>query len=205
MSSSYFYKGRHRKPTHNARNTAVVTGLTAMGLGFTPAITGTASTTIAGPPGGWGPIIQCESGGRNVEHGGDPGGVSTASGYLQFVNGTWKAFGGQEFAPRAIGATLTEQLIVAERAFAANKLRDWAASASCWKGKTATHPILKPQKAPKHAKPTSRHSTDKCNYIVKKGDTLTRIGNGNWQALYEKNRSTIKNPNRIYPGQQLCT
>jgi hypothetical protein len=86
----------------------------------------------AGPPGGWDKVIQCESGNRNIEHGGDPGGVSTASGYLQFVNGTWKAYGGQQFAPRAIGATRAEQITVANRAYAANGLSDWSESRSCW-------------------------------------------------------------------------
>lgn len=46
-------------------------------------------------------------------------------------------------------------------------------------------------------------------YTVKKGDTLSLIakkvyGNSNkWKDLYNKNKSKIKNPNSIYPGQVL--
>lgn len=46
-------------------------------------------------------------------------------------------------------------------------------------------------------------------YTVKSGDTLRIIakrlyGNGDkWRTLYEKNKSKIKNPNMIYPGQVL--
>ncbi len=47
-------------------------------------------------------------------------------------------------------------------------------------------------------------------YTVKKGDTLSLIakkvyGNSNrWKDLYNKNKSKIKNPNMIYPGQVLA-
>lgn len=44
-------------------------------------------------------------------------------------------------------------------------------------------------------------------YIVKKGDTLSKIAskyNTTWQNIYEKNKNIIgKNPNKIYPGQVL--
>jgi len=46
-------------------------------------------------------------------------------------------------------------------------------------------------------------------YTVQKGDSLWKIaqahyGNGNkWEALFEANREVIKNPDLIYPGQQI--
>lgn len=46
-------------------------------------------------------------------------------------------------------------------------------------------------------------------YMVKKGDNLSRIAKqltgdgGNWRAIYEANKNSIKNPNLIYPGQKL--
>ena len=46
-------------------------------------------------------------------------------------------------------------------------------------------------------------------YTVQKGDSLWKIasahyGNGNkWQALFEANREVIKDPDLIYPGQQI--
>jgi LysM repeat protein len=46
-------------------------------------------------------------------------------------------------------------------------------------------------------------------YVVVSGDNLSRIakqlyGDANkWRAIYEANRSVIKNPDLIYPGQVL--
>lgn len=46
-------------------------------------------------------------------------------------------------------------------------------------------------------------------YVVKKGDCLFRIAEAQlgdpykWRAIYNLNRSLIKNPNLIYPGQEL--
>lgn len=87
-------------------------------------------------------IADCESGKRlpngravpntsaNVEN----AGPSTASGHLQFVDGTWAGHGGREFAGRAIGATRDQQFEVGRRTYAAagNSFRDWNASRSCW-------------------------------------------------------------------------
>lgn len=122
--------GKHSKPKPKGRGTAIAlsvgTVATGMTLGTTPA-NANSSTDQTMP--NWAPIIQCESGNRNVEN---STGASTASGYFQFVNGTWRAFGGTEFSPRAIGANKEQQTIVANRAFARNGLRDWNASRSCW-------------------------------------------------------------------------
>jgi hypothetical protein len=82
----------------------------------------------------WNRVISCESGGQNVE---SHSKRSSASGYFQFTDGTWKAYGGKEFASRAIHASRAEQMIVAKRAWAKNGLRDWAASRHCWSGKGA--------------------------------------------------------------------
>jgi LysM repeat protein len=43
-------------------------------------------------------------------------------------------------------------------------------------------------------------------YTVKSGDTLSKIGlkhGVDWKTIYEANKSTIKNPNVIYPGQKI--
>ncbi len=46
-------------------------------------------------------------------------------------------------------------------------------------------------------------------YTVKEGDSLSKIAKGEygdamkWQALFEANREVIKDPDLIYPGQQI--
>ncbi|WP_208108713.1 LysM peptidoglycan-binding domain-containing protein [Cognatilysobacter terrigena] len=53
--------------------------------------------------------------------------------------------------------------------------------------------------------PTAQHRT----YTVQTGDSLSKIaqhlyGDANrWHQLYEANRATISDPDRIYPGQVL--
>jgi LysM repeat protein len=47
------------------------------------------------------------------------------------------------------------------------------------------------------------------NYVVRSGDTLAAIAtknhvNGGWHTLYQLNRSTISNPNLIFPGQRIA-
>ena len=46
-------------------------------------------------------------------------------------------------------------------------------------------------------------------YVVVAGDSLSKIAQheygkaGEWNRIYEANRDTIKDPDRIYPGQKL--
>jgi nucleoid-associated protein YgaU len=62
--------------------------------------------------------------------------------------------------------------------------------------------------APTAAQPTSTVSSGK-TYIVAKGDSLSKIaqreyGDANkWRTIYEANRDLIKDPDLIYPGQEL--
>jgi hypothetical protein len=58
----------------------------------------------------WDQIAECESGGNWA--------INTGNGYsggLQFLHSTWRAYGGQQFAPLAYQATREQQIIVAER------------------------------------------------------------------------------------------
>lgn len=195
MFKGHSYRGRHRAPSKTAKNLAMIsTAVVVPAFGMT-------GTAHAETP-DWGPIIQCESGGVNVEHGGDPKGVSTASGYFQFLDSSWKAYGGLEFASRAILATQAEQQIVANRAFAQDGYSPWNASKSCWQGKmgkgvSVNIQPVKPKKAepappkkldrqksvevpkpqpkvvvPNEAVPTPNTEGE---YTVKPGDTLSGI------------------------------
>jgi len=62
--------------------------------------------------------------------------------------------------------------------------------------------------APAAAQPTSTASSGK-TYIVAKGDSLSKIaqreyGDANkWRTIYEANKDLIKDPDLIYPGQEL--
>lgn len=71
----------------------------------------------------WDDVAECESGGDWS--------IDTGNGYfggLQFAAGTWQAFDGEEFAPRAHQATRAEQIAVAERVLAE---QGWGAWPSC--------------------------------------------------------------------------
>ena len=62
------------------------------------------------PRGVWDDLADCESGGNWA--------INTGNGYsggLQFLHSTWRAYGGQEFAPLAYQASREQQIIVAER------------------------------------------------------------------------------------------
>jgi nucleoid-associated protein YgaU len=62
--------------------------------------------------------------------------------------------------------------------------------------------------APAAPEPTSTSGTGR-TYVVVKGDTLSGIakreyGNANkWRTIYEANKGVIKDPDLIYPGQEL--
>ena len=62
------------------------------------------------PNGVWDRIADCESGGDWS--------INTGNGYsggVQFSHSTWRAYGGEEFAPLAYQASREEQIVVAER------------------------------------------------------------------------------------------
>jgi nucleoid-associated protein YgaU len=43
-------------------------------------------------------------------------------------------------------------------------------------------------------------------YTVKSGDTLSKIGQHHgvsWQDIFEANKDTVKDPDKIFPGQKL--
>ena len=135
----FFYRGRHRAPSATSRKAAAVAVTGAVGFGLTQ---GTASAADVD----WGPIIKCESGGNPKAQ--NPS--STASGLFQFINGTWAAFGGHEFAKTAAQASVAEQHIVANRAYAKQGFSPWNASKSCWSGKTSS-PAKAKHRAPEPA------------------------------------------------------
>ncbi|WP_147201163.1 transglycosylase family protein, partial [Pseudonocardia asaccharolytica] len=178
LLARYRYRGRHRKPTHTARNVAAAA---ATGVVVAALATQTAEATELAPAVDWGPIIACESGG-------DPRAQnprSSASGLYQFIDSTWLAYGGGQYAARAKDATPAQQTEIANRAYAAEGLRPWAASKGCWAGKTgpatpkpapaktkAEPPLTTPapKAAGKHHQPAGVGTGV---YTVRPGDTLS--------------------------------
>lgn len=220
MFKEYFYRGRHRIPSTTAKRVVVIATSIAV-----PAF-GMAGTAYAETP-DWGPIIACESGGNHQAK--NPN--STASGLYQFVNSTWAAYGGLEFAPTARQATAAEQTIVANRAYADAGYSPWNASKSCWQGKvgsgtpatvpTPKAPVPAPAPAPKTT-PVIEPANDPVTaivpadsvptlgteggYTVVSGDTLSGIAAPlgiTWQELYEKNRDVVEHADWIFPGEKL--
>ena len=213
--------GRHRVPSKTSKRlgaAALVGGLGALAP---------AGVAQAGPDGGWGPIISCESGGNARAQNSS----STASGLFQFIDGTWKAYGGS--TAKAKHASVAEQFRVAERAYAAEGTRPWNSSESCWSKRAGavmkvtvpekkivkTQPLppvtglvkqetklqVLPVVVPKDAKPTLGTDGD---YTVKTGDTLTQIAVthnvlGGWKTIAEKNRDVVEHQDWIFPGEAL--
>jgi len=109
--------GRHSKQNRNL-STKVAAGATAA-LATTALISPIAS---AAPDSDWDRLAQCEAGGN--WH------INTGNGYyggLQFNAGTWRAYGGNEFAPLPHQATREQQIAVAERTLAGQGWGAWPA------------------------------------------------------------------------------
>ena len=192
---------RFRMPIRTLRRgAAVATGAAGIALGV---LTGTAQAA----PHDWDGVAECESGGNWR--------INTGNGFyggLQFSAGTWAAYGGLAYAPRADLATKDQQIAVAERTLAGQGAGAWP---SCGRflteGTTASAPAPAPAPAPSA-------STDSASapsgggggdYTVKRGDTLAKIARaqgveGGWRALWALNRDRIANPNRIWMGQRLA-
>ena len=113
------YKGHHRAPSTTGR---VVRGA-AVSVGAAATVaTAVASTNAAGASPGhdWSGVAQCESSGN--WH------INTGNGFyggLQFDYGTWLAYGGGAYAPRADLASEAQQIAVASRLYAARGSSPW--------------------------------------------------------------------------------
>jgi resuscitation-promoting factor RpfA len=114
------HKNKHRRGSRwsgSAKRAAVIgtaAAVPAVGLGANPAEAASAQT--------WNRLAQCESGGNWR--------INTGNGYyggLQFAAGTWRGFGGRQYASRADLATKAEQIAVAERVLRAQGWRAWPA------------------------------------------------------------------------------
>lgn len=172
--------------------------LAAVALAATPA------TASAAP--NWDAIIACESEGKNVPNRSG----SSASGYFQIIDGTWKAHGGGKYSSRAMGATRAQQQEIANRIAAKRgSLADWNASKKCWGGKAGAVTSRKADKPsqPKTVRVAGKNVSGSAvpdGYRVKRGDTLGKLAkrfDTSVSAIASANG--IANPNRIAVGQRL--
>jgi LysM repeat protein len=186
------------------RGGALVLGATALGIGV---LAGPASAATHD----WSGVAACESGGNWS--------INTGNGYyggLQFSSSTWLGYGGGSYAPRADLATPAQQIDIAERVLAGQGIGAWPV---CGKqltgGSTPVAPAPAPAPAPARAPapaapvavPVVAQASSGGSYTVRSGDTLAKIASVHglrWQDLFNRNRSTISNPNLIYVGQQLA-
>lgn len=170
----------------------------------------TAPAVSPAPTVDWGPITKCESGNNPRAQNRS----STASGLYQFLDSSWKAYGGGKYAARAKDATVAQQTEIANSAFRRSGLSPWKASQHCWGGKVDTKAKPKPKPAAnlplvrdvsepiKPATPAAGGDT----YVVKAGDSLARIAASrgvSWQSLWEANKSSVARPHLLHPGDQL--
>jgi nucleoid-associated protein YgaU len=159
----------------------------------------------AAPTSTWDRVAQCESGGR--------WNINTGNGFhggLQFTPSTWRGFGGAQFAPSAHQASRAEQIVVAERVLAK---QGWGAWPVCSRKAGARGQAATVRSAPARKEATtervSRPATKRSGgtYVVKRGDTLSRIAarsgvKGGWKTLATKNPGL--NPNRLKVGQPIA-
>ncbi len=175
----------------------------------------------------WDAIKRCESGNQNirtrVDRNRDGVPDSTASGWFQITDPTWKLNGGLEFARRAMDATYEQQHNVANRIYtrAGNSFRDWNASRKCWGGDVSTAPAARGSApapvrvaaaAPQASTPPRGNVLEDRNgdgihtAIVKRGDTMRRIAADHgvaFEVVRDFNRAAIPNANRIFVGQRI--
>jgi len=203
-------RGKHRKSNAATRTIARV-AVAGVALGAPFAIA--AAPASASPD--WDAIAQCESGGNWS--------TNTGNGYsggLQFSPGTWRANGG---AGSAHNASREEQIRVAENVLQSQGIGAWPVCGKRGGGghstpakpvKKATKPVKKV--TPKQAAPApvvapvTVQVNENGDYTVVAGDSLSKIAaalklDGGWQALYEKNKAFIADPDLIFVGQKITT
>lgn len=166
--------GKHSKPNKTAlfaRRGAVVA---AAGVGAVVLSSASGSAPEAQAADSLDIIAQCESGNRNIPN---SSGASTASGYYQITNGTWAAYGGREFASRAINATAQEQRIVAGRIAAARPgFVDWNASKACWGKKIGNGTVRSSVASPSRNQSAQQNRSTQVSKTPKKASKVTGRG-----------------------------
>lgn len=213
------YRGIPRKPSTAVRRTIARVVVAGVAVGAPLAIAPAFASAEASV--NWDAIAQCESGGNWA--------ANTGNGYyggLQFKLSTWHANGG---SGNPANASRAEQIRVAENVLQSQGIGAWPvcgkkAGASGGGSSSSAPAKTKDKTTTKSGKGTTKKAPAKTapavpalvasnpagDYTVVAGDSLSKIATvanvpGGWQALYEKNKQYIGDPNLIVPGQKLAT
>jgi hypothetical protein len=208
-----FNRGKQGKQGSAARTIAKVA---AVGI-IAGAPLGLAVGTANAAPGmDWDALAQCEASGNWA--------ANTGNGYyggLQFTQQTWNAYGGQG---NPANASREQQIAVAERVLAGQGRNAWPSCSArlgnytgqAPKKATPATPQRKAQpqqrQAPVQQAPVVALAGSKTNpngnYEIKPGDTLSKIADANkvaggYQAIVEKSKEFLTNPDLIFPGHKI--
>jgi resuscitation-promoting factor RpfA len=204
------YRGINRKPSTAVRRTIARVVVAGVAVGAPIAL---APAFASAQPTNWDAVAECESGGN--------WGIDTGNGYrggLQFSQSTWEANGG---SGNPANASREEQIRVAENVKATQGMGAWPTCGKRGGGGGGGSHAPSSAKAPKSGKKAAPArssapvvalvaSNPQGDYTVVPGDTLSKIATtqqvpGGWQAIYEKNKQFIGDPNLIVPGQKIAT
>lgn len=152
--------GKHPKPSRAAKNIAALGLVAAVPAGALALAPPAVAAEL--PPDS---IVQCESGGDPRAQ--NP--VSTASGKYQMIDGTWKAYGGGQYAAKARLATEAQQDAVAAKLWAAEGSAPWNASKHCWGGKS-----MAPVESMAKAETSTPVATTRKNKVVETKQSETK-------------------------------
>ena len=160
---------------HSRKTVSTATKFAATTAAFGAAAALLSPAAAAAPDSDWDRLAQCESGGNWQ--------INTGNGYhggLQFSASTWRAYGGQEFAPYAYQATREQQIAVAERTLAGQGWGAWPACSAKLGLNSAPTQRTAPSAAPSAA---ATSAPSQVQYVAERAEQDAAATGGSSDAL----------------------